>query len=89
MMWNINVATLLGVLLLLKLNERKHGVSATAECVYQYDMKNNRVKITCGQGAVLHVVDQHGNTLLTGETSTSADTPVVFQLNRYGQETLN
>lgn len=58
-------------------------VSAEAECVYQYDMKNNRVKITCGQGAVLHVVDQHGNTLLTGETSSKADTPVVFELNRY------
>lgn len=59
------------------------GVRANAECVYQYDMKNNRVKITCGQGAVLHIVDQHGNTLLTGETSSVAETPVVFQLNRY------
>lgn len=52
------------------------------ECVYQYDMKENRVKITCGTGAVLHIVDQHGNTLLTGETSSTADTPIVFQLNR-------
>jgi hypothetical protein len=31
------------------------------ECVYQYDMKDNRLKITCGQGAVLHIVDQDGH----------------------------
>ena len=53
------------------------------ECVYQYDMKNNTVRITCGKGAVLHIVDQNGNTLLTGETSSStADTPFVFKLDR-------
>ena len=52
------------------------------ECVYQYDMKDNRVKITCGQGAVLHIVDQHGNMLLSGETSTNDETPIVLQLNR-------
>lgn len=52
------------------------------ECVYQYEMKDNRVKITCGHGAVLHIVDQHGNTLLSGETSTTEETPIVFQLNR-------
>lgn len=60
-----------------------HTTQTAKECVYQYDMANNRVKITCGKGAVLQIVDQHGNTLLTGETSGTADTPVVFQLNRY------
>jgi hypothetical protein len=58
-------------------------VQSAKECVYQYDMKNNNVQITCGKGAVLHIVDQNGNTLLTGETSIStADTSPVFQLDR-------
>lgn len=74
----ITTTVIVGIIL----NQPQTGVRGAAECVYQYDMKNNRVKITCGQGAVLHIVDQHGNTLLTGETSSTADTPVVFQLNR-------
>lgn len=82
MEWKISVCVITTCILVIICNEVQTGVEAAAECVYQYDMKNNRVKITCGQGAVLHIVDQHGNTLLTGETSSSADTPVVFQLNR-------
>lgn len=59
------------------------------ECVYQYDMKDNRVKITCGEGAVLHIVDQHGNTLLAGETTSINQTPIIFQLNRSSITSLN
>ena len=58
-------------------------IESGKECVYQYDMKNNNVQITCGRGAVLHIVDQNGNTLLTGETSSSiSDKPSVFKLDR-------
>ncbi|XP_060561837.1 myocilin-like isoform X2 [Ruditapes philippinarum] len=65
-------------------------VQSAKECVYQYDMKNNNVQITCGKGAVLHIVDQNGNTLLTGETSiSSADTSPVFQLDRSSISSLN
>ncbi|XP_053375608.1 olfactomedin-like protein 2B isoform X3 [Mercenaria mercenaria] len=65
-------------------------IQTAKECVYQYDMKHNRVKITCEKGAVLHIVDQNGNTLLTGETSSSTDdSPVVVQLNRSSISSLN
>ena len=52
------------------------------KCVYQLDMENNKVKISCGPGVVLNIVDQHGNTLLSGETHTKDETPVIFQVNR-------
>ena len=52
------------------------------KCVYQLDMEVNKVKISCGPGVVLNIVDQHGNTLLSGETNTKEETPVVFQVNR-------
>lgn len=68
------------IILLLQCNAQDN-VNKPENCVFQYDM-SNRVKITCGHGAVLQIVDQHGNTLLTGETTSVADTPVTFQINR-------
>ncbi|WAR02615.1 NOE3-like protein [Mya arenaria] len=76
------------LLLLLLSSNAQVNVNAPEKCVFQYDM-SNRVKITCGHGAVLHIVDQHGNTLLTGETTSPADTPVIFQLNRSSISSLN
>ncbi|KAH3877046.1 hypothetical protein DPMN_000901 [Dreissena polymorpha] len=81
--------TLLLFLVLVLTAQGQTNVNVPAEkCVFQYDM-SNRVKITCGHGAVLHIVDQHGTTLLTGETSNVEDTPVVFQLNRSSIASLN
>jgi len=68
------------VILLLQCHAQ-NDVYTPETCVFEYDM-GNRVKITCGNGAVLHIVDQHGNTLLTGETTNVADTPAIFQMNR-------
>ena len=72
-----------GTMLLMLIMCLTYTVESAKECVYKYDMANNNVQITCGKGAVLHIVDQNGNTLLTGETSSStADTPFVFKLDR-------
>lgn len=65
------------------------GLESANECVFQIESKDNLVKITCEEGAVLHIVDQHGNTLLAGETTSINQTPVVFQLNRTSIATLN
>lgn len=59
------------------------------KCVYQIDMTNDRMKITCGQGAVLQIVDQHGNTLLSSETTSPEDSPIVLQINRSSISSLN
>ena len=61
-----------------------YNSEASSECAYQYDMKNNRVKISCGKGAALHIVDQDGNYLAghTAVTGNTENTPVIVQLNR-------
>lgn len=51
------------------------------KCTYQLDMEANKVKISCGAGVVLNIVDQFGTTLLSGETNTKEETPVIFQVN--------
>ena len=52
------------------------------KCTFKLDLENKNVKIMCEPGAVLNIVDEHGNTLLSGETSTKDETPVIVQVNR-------
>lgn len=51
------------------------------KCVYQSDTDDFNVKITCSQGAVLHIMDQYGNILLTGETGNSYGSPMTLHVN--------
>ena len=56
--------------------------SSEKKCAYQFDMEDKKVKVSCSPKAVLNIVDQFGNTLLSGETGTQDETPLIFQVNR-------
>ncbi|KAL4223234.1 hypothetical protein ACF0H5_016706 [Mactra antiquata] len=80
------VILLLALFVRLCVNEES---SDSGKCVYQSDTDNSEIKISCGQGSVITIMDEEGNVLLSGETGLVVDHPIVLNVTRSSISSLN